>query len=220
MATETFKLISDLPAGPTNLVGTELVEIQNGAGAGASQQTTAAKMAAIALRQSVQAVTSTTPGVTIDDTNPNAPVITIPVMIAGTGGVTIDETNPAAPKINIPSDGGVSAAYGQPGGTVLQVGAAIAGIATSGYNLTGWEIQCSPSGSITVDLQIGTLGSAPASIIGTGNGPSIASGTTGSSSVLTGWTSLNIPRGSVVNVVVKTVSLVEWFNVAFLGNRT
>jgi hypothetical protein len=45
MATET---IAQLAAGPTNLAGTELLEIQNGVGVGASQQTTSAKIAALA----------------------------------------------------------------------------------------------------------------------------------------------------------------------------
>ena len=214
------KLISDLPAGPTPLVGTELVEIQNGSSVGASQQSTAAEIAQIALRQSVQAITAGTAGMSIDDTDPNAPVIHVPIYHAGSGGIAIDESNPAAPVINIPSDGGIAIAYGSPGGAVLTTAQAISGFATSGYNLTGWKIQCSPSGSITVDIRVGSLGSTPATIIGTGNAPSVASATSNSANTLTGWNTTTIAQGSVIEAIITAVANVEWYNIALLGTRT
>lgn len=213
-------LIGGLPSGPVSLSGSELLEIQNGTGPGASQQTTAALIAAIALRQSVQAILAGQGDLVIDITNPNQPKINIPEPVAGTN-LSIDRTNPLAPVYSstTPITGGIQAAYGSPGGNVLQAGNIISGIATANYNLTGWEIQCSPAGSIQLDLLVGALGGSPSSIIGTGNGPNIVGATSASSNALTGWTSLSVTRGSVIQISIKTVSSVEWFNVAFLGNR-
>ncbi len=217
----TVKLIGDLPAGPNSLVGTELVEIQNGGGPGASQQTTAALIAQIALRQAVQALVAGTGDIHIDVTDPNHPIVSVPKPQAGTN-IAIDHTDPLNPIITstTPVAGGIQAAYGSPGGAVLQVANSVSGIATAHYTLTGWEIQCSPSGSIALDLLVGPLGSNPTSIIGNlGNAPSVNSSTYNSANALSGWTSVDVPRGSVIQVVVKSVTAVEWFSVAFLGNR-
>lgn len=216
---EQFLLISGLPTGPTPLVGTELLEIQNGTSEGASQQTTAAAIAQIALRQSVQSIQVGTGGVVVDSTNPNSPKVSIPTPAPGRL-MSIDETNPEAPIYNctVPTDGGISAAYGSPGGAVLAVNAAISGIATANYQITGWALQCSPSGSITVDFRTGILGNAPTSIVGSGTKLQIASSTTGSGNV-SGWTSTIVSQGQVIEVVVTAVTNVEWFNLALFGTR-
>ena len=219
MATKV-KLISDLPPGPTDLVGTELVEIQDGTGAGASQQSTAAKIADIALRQSVQTIEAGTGGVVIDAADVNNPKVSIPVPVAGTN-LSIDNTNPEAPiySSTTPVAGGVNASYGSVGGSELKSGDGVIGISTAAYQLTGWSIQCDPSGSVVIDVKIGALGSAASSIVGAGNAPTIAGSTYNSSSDVSTWDSVSIPRGALVEIVVKTASTATWFNLALLGIR-
>ena len=216
--------IAQLPAGPVSLVGTELLEIQNGTGAGASQQTTAGLIAQIALRQSVQSISASATGGTagVNNTNPNAPIITIaiPIPVPGTG-LSINNTNPLAPVYNVttPITGGIQAAYGEIGGSTLQSGNNVQGIATASYQLTGWSVQCSPSGSLVLDFLTGSLGSAPSSIIGTGNAPTISGASSASANSLSGWNTTQVIRGQVIQVKVLSVATVQWFSVAFFGTR-
>ena len=123
MSDPTVKTIGDLPAGPTDLVGTELVEIQDGVGIGASKQSTAAKVADIALRQSVQTIAAGTGGAVVDSTDPNHPTISLPIPVAG-NNFSIDNTNPEAPiySSTTPVAGGVNASYGSVGGAELKAG--------------------------------------------------------------------------------------------------
>jgi hypothetical protein len=219
MAT-TVKLISDLPAGPSELTGTELVEIQNGSGVGASQQSTAEKIADIALRQSVQTIEAGAGGVVIDATDANNPVVSIPVPVAG-NNINIDNTDPTAPiyTSTTPVAGGVNASYGSVGGAELKAGDGVIGISTAAYVLTGWSIQCDPSGSVVVDVKIGSLGSAASSIVGAGNFPTIAGSTYNSTTDLSTWDSVSIPRGALVEITVKSASTATWFSLALLGKR-
>jgi hypothetical protein len=216
----TVKLISDLPPGPSELVGTELVEIQAGTGAGASQQSTAAKVADIALRQSVQTIVAGTGGVVVDASDVNNPKVSVPVPVAG-NNLTIDNTNPEAPiyTSTTPVAGGINASYGSVGGAELKSGDGITGISTAAYQLTGWSIQCDPSGSVVVDVKVGTLGSATSTIVGAGNFPTIAGSTYNSSINLSTWDSVNIPRGALVEIVIKSASTATWFNLALFGKR-
>jgi hypothetical protein len=221
MAVETtVKTIGDLPAGPTSLVGTELMEIQDGGGAGASQQTTAAKVADIALRQSVQSIVAGTGGVVVDATDVNHPKVSVPIPVAG-NNLTIDNTNPEAPiyTSTTPVAGGINASFGSVGGAVLTAGEGVTGISTAAYQLTGWSIQCDPSGSVVVDVKVGALGGATSTIVGTGNFPTIAGSTYNSSNDLSTWASVNIPLGAVVEITVKSASTATWFNLALLGKR-
>lgn len=220
MASPTFLLIAGLPPGPMSLTGTELLELQVGSGPGASQQTNAGLIAAIALRQSVQAVIAGAGGVVVDSTNINAPIINIPKAVSG-AQIHIDQTNPMSPVISgtVPVAGGIQAAYGTPGGSVLQVGNNVQGIATASYQLTGWAVQCSPAGSLTLDFLTGSLGTAPSSIIGTGNHPQIAGGSSAQSNSLVGWGATTVAAGQVIQVKVTAVATVQWFSVSFFGNR-
>ena len=221
MGTSTISQLPGLPSGQSILVGTELLEIQNGAGAGASQQITANLVAQIALRQSVQSISGKAgSGVLIDNTNPNAPVINIPKAVNGTY-ISIDYTNIEAPVINctIPVDGGIQAAYGSPGGSVIQTAASVTGLATAAYQLNSWALQCYPSGSISLDFQVGTLGSPPSSIIGSGgNYPTISSNVSASANI-GGWVTNQVTQGQVIAVVVRSVVNVQWFSLALYGIR-
>lgn len=220
MADTTVKLIADLPTSGDTLTGSELLEIQVGSGVGASQKATATKLAQIALRQSVQTIVEGSGDASIDNTDPNHPILNIPKFVAG-DYINIDDTDPLAPIIEgtSPVIGGIQAAYGSPGGDVLQSGNLVQGIATASYRLTGWKIQCSPVGSIVVDLLVGALGGSPSSIIGTGNAPTIAGAASGNANSLAGWTSVEVDVGSVIQAKIKSVSAVQWFSVAFLGVR-
>ena len=220
MSDPTVKTIGDLPAGPTDLVGTELVEIQDGVGVGASKQSTAAKVAAIALRQSVQTIAAGTGGVVVDSTDPNHPTISLPIPVAG-NNFSIDNTNPEAPiySSTTPVAGGVNASYGSVGGAGLKAGDGVIGISTAAYTLTGWSVQCDPSGSVQIDVKIGTLGSAPSSIVGTGNFPTIVGTTYNSSTDLSSWDSVSIPKGALVEISVKSASTATWVTLALLGKR-
>lgn len=201
-----FKLIGDLPEGPSELAGTELVEIQNGAGVGASQQTTTAKVASLANAYALAAA---------GNAQSAAETFATAAAAAAQAAAETFATNAVAAA----SDGGISASYGTPGGAALTTAESITGLATSGYNLTGWQIQCSPAGSITVDFRIASLGNPTASLIGTGNAPTINDGTSNAATI-EGWNSVNVPRGSVIEFIITAVTAVEWYNVALLGNRT
>lgn len=136
-------------------------------------------------------------------------------------GVIISDGSGGFTTGALSSNGGITCTYGVPGGTPISGAPVISGIATANYALTGWSIECSPSGSIILDVQQGTLGASPATIVGSGNGPEITSSTFGNAGTLTGWTSLSIVRGDNVAIVVTSVSGgVEWFTLSLFGTRS
>lgn len=124
---------------------------------------------------------------------------------SGTGGAT---------------DAGISGTYGAIGGSAITGSPSIIGIATSNYTITGWSIECYPSGSIILDVQQGNLGGSLSSMVGAGNPPKILSNTNATATA-TSWTSLAVTRGNQIAFVVSSVSGgVEWFTVSIFAIRS
>lgn len=162
----SFKLISDLPAGPTNLVGTELIEVQNGGGAGASQQTTVGHILALALKSLNRTAVLTanytllSSDLAVFDTTaasytallPNAPAdgtVCAVKLIAQGGANTVTCTSQGSDTINVVSGGNttVLALLGQSVILLYQASTRVWTKISDGYTLASLDSRYDTAGA-------------------------------------------------------------------------
>lgn len=155
---DTFKLISDLPTGPSLLAGTELLEIQNGSSAGASQKISVTTLLALALKNLVRTTVKTADyllapsDLSIFDTTvasytallPNAPTdgtVCAAKMIAQGGTNTVTLTTQGSDTIDVV--GGATsvtiALLGQSTIVVYQASTKVWSRVASNYSLTSLD---------------------------------------------------------------------------------
>jgi hypothetical protein len=135
-------------------------------------------------------------------------------------GVVVTDGNGNFTTESISSNGGIQGTYGTIGGSPITGTPTITGIATANYTLASWAIECYPSGSISIDVQQGALGSSTTSIVGSGNTPNISSAVSNSANI-SGWTSVAITKGNLVTFKVTSFSgSIEWFTISLQGTRS
>ncbi len=125
---------------------------------------------------------------------------TVVISAAGGGGADVP------PASAILTAGGT-------GGAPIPVGATFDGWVGRSFDIAAWQIECSPSGSITLDVQQAPYGSVPPSVSLPGSSayPAVAAGIKAQGDV-TGWDSVALTRGSAVRVEVVANSGVKFFS--------
>ena len=116
---------------------------------------------------------------------------------------------------------GISASFGDVGEPALGglTVRPLVRLVPANYIITGWKLACYPSDTVEIDIRVGAFGAGiPASSIVASAPPAISSGTSNSSTTLTGW-STTVTRGQMISIVLSNVTAAEWVGLLIEAKR-